>query len=137
MRLIQSIPALAIVIAVYNIFAFSGGMLDAESLLFSWVLPSEVEVFFNVGAAFAVAGLVALFFEILKAARAGTGSIVDHMLSTATFIVALIEFILVPACGTVAFFLLTMMALIDVVAGFTISILGARRDYSISRDGGF
>jgi len=135
MRMIQSIPILAIVIAAYNAFAFSGGMLDAESLLFSWVLPSKVEVFFTVGAVFLVAGLVALFFEILKAARAGTGTIADHMLSTAIFIVALIEFILVPACGTVAFFLLTMMALIDVVAGYTISILGARRDYSINRDG--
>ncbi|MGH6908071.1 MAG: hypothetical protein ACREDX_09475, partial [Aestuariivirga sp.] len=60
-----------------------------------------------------------------------------HMLSTATFIAAMIEFILVPVCGTVAFFLLMVMALIDVVAGFTISILGARRDYSVSRDGGF
>ncbi len=134
MRFIQSIPILAVVIAVYNLLAFSGGMMDAESLLFSWVLPSEVEVFFNVGAVFLVAGLVALFFEILKAARLGNATIVDHMLSTATFIVALIEFILVPACGTVTFFLLTMMALIDVVAGYTISILGARRDYSISRD---
>ena len=136
MRLIQSIPVLAVVIAAYNVFAFGGGMFDAESLLFSWVLPSEVEVFFNVGAVFTVAGLVALFFEILKAARAGTGTNIDHMLSTATFIAALIEFILVPACGTVAFFLLTVMALIDVVAGFTISILAARRDYSVSRDGG-
>lgn len=135
MRLIQSIPILAIVIAAYNAFAFSGGMLDAESLLFSWVLPSEVEVFFNVGAVFLVVGLVGLFFEILKAARMGNATIVDHMLSTATFIVALIEFILVPVCGTVTFFLLTLMALIDVVAGYTISILGARRDYSISREG--
>ena len=137
MRLIQSIPILAVVIAAYNVLALGGGMLDAESLLFSWVLPSQVEVFFNVGAVFLVAGLVALFFEILKAARMGNGTIVDHMLSTATFIVALVEFILVPACGTVTFFLLTLMALIDVVAGYTISILGARRDYSVSRDSGF
>lgn len=136
MRLILSIPALGLVIAAYNILAFSGGMLDAESLLFSWVLPSGIEVFFKLGDIFTVAGLAALFLEILKAARSGTGTIIDHMLSTATFIVALIEFILVPGCGTVAFFLLTAMALIDVVAGFTVSILAARRDYSVSRDSG-
>ena len=35
-----------------------------------------------------MAGLVALFFEIIKAARLGPGTIVDDMLSTATFIVA-------------------------------------------------
>lgn len=136
MRLIQSIPALAIVIAIYNIFAFGNSMLDAESLLFSWVLPSAAEVFFNVGDGFVLAGLVALFFELLKSARAGRGTIVDHMLSTITLIVAVVEFVIVPVCGTVAFFLLTAMALIDVVAGFTISILAARRDLSVNRDGG-
>lgn len=135
MRLILSVPILALVIASYGIFAFGGGMLDAESLLASWVLPSETEVFFKIGDVFIVAGLIALFFEILKAARSGAGTIIDHMLSTAVFIVALVEFLLVPACGTVAFFLLTVMALVDVVGGFTISILGARRDYSVNRDG--
>ena len=135
MRLIRSIPILAPVIAAYNIFAFQGGMLDAESLLASWVLPSEIEVFFKIGDVFIVVGLIALFFEILKAARSGAGTIIDHMLSTVVFIVALVEFLQVPACGTVAFFLLTVMALVDVVGGFTISILGARRDYSVNRDG--
>ena len=135
MRLILSVPVLALVIAAYNIFAFGAGMLDAESLLASWVLPSETEVFFKIGDVFIVAGLIALFFEILKAARSGAGTIIDHMLSTVVFIVALVEFLLVPACGTVAFFLLTVMALVDVVGGFTISILGARRDYSVNRDG--
>ena len=89
MRLILSVPVLALVIAAYNIFAFGAGMLDAESLLASWVLPSETEVFFKIGDVFIVAGLIALFFEILKAARSGAGTIIDHMLSTAVFIVAL------------------------------------------------
>ena len=135
MRPILGIPILAFVIAAYNVLAFQGGMLDAESLLASWVLPSETEVFFKIGDVFIVAGLIGLFFEILKAARPGAGTISDHMLSTAVFIVALVEFLLVPACGTVTFFLLTVMALVDVVGGFTISILGARRDYTVSRDG--
>ena len=135
MRLILSIPILALVIAAYNVFAFQGGMLDAESLLASWVLPSETEVFFKIGDVFIVAGLIGLFFEILKAARPGAGTIIDHMLPAAVFIVALVEFLLVPACGTVAFFLLMVMAFIDVAGGFTISILGARRDCTVSRDG--
>ncbi len=51
------------------------------------------------------------------------------MLSTATFIVAFIEFLLVPFCGTAAFFFLMIMSLIDVVAGYSVSILVARRDF--------
>ena len=136
MRAILSIPMLAIVILAYNILGLSGSMLQADSLLFDAVMPSGAEVFFMVGDVFTVAGLVALFLEILKAARLGNGTIVDHMLSTATFIVALIEFLLVPFCGTVVFFMLMVMTLIDVVAGFSVSIFSARRDYSVShRDG--
>jgi len=135
MRLLSAVPALAVVIIAYNLFSFTGGMFDAESLLFSWVLPSEAEVFFKVGDLFVMAGLVGLFFEIIKAARAGAGAIADHALSTATLIVALIEFLLVPFCGTTAFFLLLIMVLIDVIGGFATSLLATRRDYQISRDG--
>ena len=135
MRFIVSLPMLAVVIAAYNLLGFSGSMLQSESLLFETTLPSGEDIFFNVGHVFVLAGLVALFFEILKAARLSNGTIVDHMLSTVTFIVALIEFLLVPVCGTVTFFLLTAMALIDVVAGFSVSIFSARRDYSVNRGG--
>ena len=50
------------------------------------------------------------------------------------FVVALIEFIVLPGFATSAFFLITMMALVDVMAGFTVSIVTARRD--IGADGG-
>lgn len=135
MRAILSIPVLAIVILIYNLFAMSGGMLETESLVYDTVLPSSAEIFFKVGDIFVVIGLVALFFEIIKASRPAAGTVIDHMLSTATFVVALVEFLLVPFCGTVTFFLLTVMCLIDVVAGFTVSILSARRDLSVTRDG--
>ena len=132
MRNILSIPILALVIVAYNIFGATGSQIEADSLVLDWALPSGAAVFFKAGDIFVVAGLVALFFEILKAARASTSIILDHMLSTATFVVALIEFILVPFCGTVAFFLIMVMTLIDVVAGFSVSILGARHDFSVN-----
>ena len=136
MRYLLSIPALALVILVFNILGYSGQWMDAESLYLDSMLPSGAEFYMKVGDLFVVAGLVALFFEIIKAARLGAGTIVDHMLSTATFIVALVEFLLVPFCGTSTFFFLMVMALIDVVAGFSVSILSARRDYSISHNDG-
>ena len=138
MRYILSIPALAIVILAFNLLDYSGSMMDTESLYLDQVLPSTAEFYLKVGDLFILAGLIALFFEIIKAARLGAGTIVDHMLSTATFIVALVEFLLVPFCGTSTFFFLMVMALIDVVAGFSVSILSARRDYSVSHnnDGG-
>ena len=138
MRYILAFPAIALVIIAFNILGLAGQWMDSESLIWDGSLPSGAEFYLKVGDLFIIAGLVALFFEIIKAARLGAGTIVDHMLSTATFIVALVEFLLVPFCGTATFFFLTIMALIDVVAGFSVSILSARRDYSVSQndDGG-
>jgi hypothetical protein len=136
MRYILSIPALAVVILVYNLLDYSGSMMDTESLYLDQILPSTTEFYLKVGDIFILAGLIALFFEIIKAARLGAGTIVDHMLSTATFVVALVEFLLVPFCGTSTFFFLMVMSLIDVVAGFSVSILSARRDYSVSHNDG-
>jgi hypothetical protein len=136
MRHILSIPALAVVILAYNLLDYSGSMMDTESLYLDQVLPSTAEFYLKIGDMFVLAGLVALFFEIIKAARLGSGTIVDHMLSTATFVVALVEFLLVPFCGTSTFFFLMVMSLIDVVAGFSVSILSARRDYSVSHNDG-
>jgi hypothetical protein len=136
MRYVLSFPAIALVIIAFNILGVTGQWMDSESLIWDGVLPSDAEFYLKVGDLFVLAGLVALFFEIIKAARLGAGTIVDHMLSTATFIAALVEFLLVPFCGTATFFFLTTMALIDVVAGFSVSILSARRDYSVTHNDG-
>jgi hypothetical protein len=130
---IISIPTLAIVIATYLIMGASGGlMLDADA--YSATLASGESFTLRTGDFFTLAGLVALFFEMLKAARAGRGTILDHMLSTLVFVVALIAFLLVDYAGTPSFFLLTVMTLIDVVAGFSISIFATRRDFSMTRE---
>ena len=136
MRHILSFPSIALVIIAFNILGASGQWMDSESLIWDGVLPSGGEFYLKVGDIFVLAGLVALFFEIIKAARLGAGTIVDHMLSTATFIVALVEFLLVPFCATATFFFLMLMSLIDVVAGYSVSILSARRDYSVTRNDG-
>ncbi len=132
MSYIIAIPVLAIVIAVYLIMGLSGGML-LEADAFMATLASGAVFALRAGDVFVLAGLAALFFEMLKAARTGQGTIVDHMLSTAVFVAALVCFLLIETCGTSTFFILTVMALIDVVAGFSISIFAARRDYSIDR----
>ena len=132
MNYIISIPVLAIVIAAYLLLGAGAGlMLDADA--YSATLPSGMELTLRTGDIFILAGLAALFLEILKAGRAGRGTILDHMLSTAVFAGALVSFLLIAACGTSSFLLLTVMTLIDVVAGFSISIFSTRRDFSIDR----
>lgn len=134
MRFILAVPLIAVVMVVYTALALDPNF-SAGSAFMDMMLPSEAELFLTFGDIFVILGLVALFFEIIKAARLGPGTIVDHMLSTAVFIIGLIVFLLVPAFGTPAFLLLVIMALVDVVAGYTVSIFSARRDYSVNRDG--
>lgn len=133
MSYVISFPVLAIVIAIYLLTAAGGGMLlDGDA--FSMTLASGAEMTLRGGDFFIIAGLGALFLEMLKAARTGRSTVVDHILSTLVFVVALVCFLLVDFAGTATFFLLTIMALIDVVAGFSISLMAARRDLSVERE---
>lgn len=72
--------------------------------------------------------LLLLFFEIIKATRIGSSSIIDHLLSTFVLIAFLVEFLVVGYAAHAVFFILLVIALVDVVAGFSVSIRTATRD---------
>jgi hypothetical protein len=52
------------------------------------------------------------------------------MFSVLVFVAYLVEFLVVQPAATSLFFILMAISLIDVIAGFSISITGARRDVS-------
>lgn len=132
MKYIISFPALAIVIAAYLLMAAGGDMvIDGDA--YSMMLASGAEMTLRGGDFFVIAGLLALLVEMIKAARPGRIAVLDHSLSVVTFMVALVAFLLVDYAGTATFFILTLMALIDVIAGFAISLFSARRDVAIGR----
>ena len=78
-------------------------------------------------------GLVILFLEIMKSGRTSSGTITNHILSTVVLIIYIIEFIVVGVAAHSVFFILTLMALFDVIAGFSISIRAASRDISLGQ----
>ena len=80
-------------------------------------------------------GVLMLYLEVFKSTNTGMQSVVDHALSMAVFVIFLVEFLVVEACGTSTFFILGLMSLVDVVAGFTVSIAGARRDFTYGGQG--
>ena len=129
MRVLLALPLLLVVIIAYNVLAFGDpGGLDA--VVFTIPMISGAEVTFTGGNLLIAAGLVMLFIEVLKAARASDGTIVDHILSTLVFIGALVEFLLVRQAGTATFALIVGLCLLDVLAGFSVSIRTSRRDVS-------
>ncbi|WP_430514073.1 hypothetical protein [Pannonibacter phragmitetus] len=131
---ILSLPLTLIPLAIYNMAAFGFFGTPAGDPWFQPMLTVELVS----GARFSLVsgdlmilcGLVVLFLEILKATRTGTAALADHIFSMLVFAVYLVEFLTVPLAASSVFFILTVISLIDVIAGFTVSLTGARRDVS-------
>lgn len=77
-----------------------------------------------------------LYVELFKSTRTGVSSIFEHVLSMFVFIAFMIEFLVVEACGTSTFLIVTLLSLIDVIGGFTITISTARRDFGVGSHAG-
>ena len=126
-------PLLVITFAIYNMIAFlTPGLTWTASIatihLISgqdWTVTPE-----DIILAFAI---VLLGVEVIKATRMGIRGLMDHVLSMVLFIVMLVEFLLVPRAGTSTFFILMVISLVDVLAGFIITARTAQRDIQIDR----
>ena len=79
-----------------------------------------------------VIGLIFFFIEILKSTRTSNASVIDHLLSTFVFVAFLVEFLLVKGAAHSVFFTLMIITLIDVLAGFSVSIRAAGRDVNLN-----
>jgi hypothetical protein len=77
--------------------------------------------------------IILLPLEILKATRIGVRSVVDHVLSMTLFVIMLIAFLLLRQAGTSTFFLLMMISVVDVIAGFIVTLRTAQRDLTVER----
>jgi hypothetical protein len=128
--MIVSLPWIVLSLIAYNVIAFVTAT-PFDSVVF--VVPMLSGADWSVTLAdLVIAGtLFLLFIEILKATRTGGNSLVDHALSTIVFIICLIEFLVIPQAATSLFFIITLIALIDVIAGFSVTIRAARRDFSV------
>ena len=81
-----------------------------------------------------IVGLLALFVEVFRSTRTSTASVLNHILSTLVFVAFLVEFITVERAGNSVFFILMVMALLDVIAGFSVTIFTARRDLTVGEN---
>lgn len=131
--MLAALPLLVFVVGFYHLIVLIGvaGLGGITSVVLSLPLVSGATLALTTGDLLVLAGLVLLYIEIFKATRTSTASIVDHLLSMALFVICLVEVIVLPGFGTATFVILTLMTAIDVVAGFTVTISGARRDIGL------
>ena len=134
-------PLFALILIAFNVVVFGGDVFfGAEagqdvfnSTVASFQLMSSDVWKITLGDTFVIVSLLILFLEIVKATRTNQVAIMNHALSMLVFIVALVEFIVMEGFGNSTFFLIMAMSMLDVIAGFTITISTAHRDLGIGQ----
>ena len=102
-----------------------------ETQIFSVGMMSGGVWTMTVGDLLVAIALLLLFVEIVKSTRSNNASIVDHLLSTFVLVAYIVEFLLVRGAAHHVFFTLMMITLVDVLAGFSVSIRSAGRDVTL------
>jgi len=133
-------PLLSLPILAYNLLALTvaggfkgdGAPERMSAQLFSIRTASHTTWSVSLADLLLAGALVVLFIELLKSTTSRQVAIINHSLSMILFIVCLVEFLLIPAFATSAFFLLTLMVLLDVLAGFIVTIVASRREIEFS-----
>jgi len=116
MIIFKFIPLFAFILAAYWGLHQSGHFPDKlNDIIFGLRLPSGEEWAPTWGGLITVIGLITLYIEIFKSTRTSSISIVWTA----------------GEKGDSTFLLLTIMSFIDVIAGFTITISTARRDFGL------
>ena len=129
---LRALPLLAIALIIYNLIAFTGKPFDTT--LFGPIpMLRGGEFKFSWGDLVLLIAILTFFIEIIKSTFTGSAAILDHALSMVLFIVAGLEFLIVPQAATSTFFFIVLLCLIDVVAGYTIGMRAARRDISFGQ----
>ena len=138
--LFGAFPLLALSVLLYNILAltmmggFSSQTAQAALTTELFVIPmtSHGRWVVTLSDLMLTGSLVILFIELLRSTTSRRVAIVNHALSMGLFIICLVELLLAPAFATSTFFLLGVMVLLDVLAGFIVTIVSARRDIDYS-----
>ena len=140
MRVFTVLPLLLIPVVLYNVIAWSGSVVSdpsyvlarLDAVLLAIPMASGTTWIVTPAHALIAVCLLMLFFELLKSTGTGRAAVMNHAMSMVLFIVCLVEFLLFGAFATSVFFLITLMTLLDTMAGFIVTIASARRDIGVS-----
>ena len=140
MRIFTVFPLLTIPVVIYNLIALTGREFSTpeavrdrmNEVFLEMPMASGTLWLITPGHALISVTVLLLFFELLKSTGFGRAAIMNHAFSMVLFIICLVEFLLFPAFATSVFFLIMLMSLLDVMAGFMVTIASARRDFGVA-----
>ncbi len=140
--MLAAFPLLALPVLLYNLlmltisggFGGTGAAQRLASPLFTLRMASHSAWPVTLGDVLVAGSLLILFAEMLKSAGTRRIAILNHSLSMILFVICLVEFLVLPDFATSTFFLVSLMVLLDVLAGFVVTVIAARRDADFRAD---
>ena len=134
-------PFMAVPVFLYFLIALFSSGSDAagipnmlsrlDAAIFNMPMISGIKWQFRLGDLLMLIGLIMLSIEIVKSTSSKSTAIANHATSIGIMVVSLILFLAVGSFSTSVFFFLTMMCVLDVLAGVMVSIVAARRDFGV------
>ncbi len=122
-------PLLLIPVAICNIIVFLMPDLSLAGpvQLFSITLPSQDVLYISLKDVLVALSILLLLLEVMRAARPASKYFTDHLLSLLVFAGAAYEFAMLPKFGNATFFAITLVALVDFLAGVSLRARRPRR----------
>ncbi len=127
------VPVLIIPVIIFNFLALGGQAEGVLSVMPFGVIsmPTGGKWAFTLGDLLLAVSLVFLFWEVIRATSTKRESLINNVLSVGLFIVCLLEFVLLPAFAHSVFFIITLLTLLDAIAGSIVTAVTARRDFGV------
>jgi hypothetical protein len=125
--MMHAVPLTVLPLIAYNLVGYGLSGADPWAIeLYAVPMLSGARWSLRLGDLLVVFAIAMLYVEVVRAAAASRGAFVNRTLSVVVLVVYVAEFVAADVAADSVFFILTAIALVDVVAGF--SIRKARRE---------
>jgi len=131
--MLKAFPFTIFPLAAFNVLVFllPDRLPDWSAEQFSIDLFSAEQLTLTAGDLMVLFGLLFLLIEMLRAASASQGAIANHVASVIVLLVYVGELLVIPEAANPTFVILTAIALVDVLAGITVTARVVVRDVNI------
>lgn len=125
------IPLMGIVFVIYAVITLTNPAAVWSHSVAQFTLPSGGMINLTVSYLFIAFALFVLFIEIVKSTSSSPQAMVEQALSALVFVFYLLSFLLFSFAAEATFFILMIISFVELLAGFIIMTVVARRDVSI------
>ncbi len=126
--MLRNIPFTIVPLVVFNLVILFSEPTVWDNVIFTLPLFSGVDWPLRVGDLMVIVGLLALMGEVFRATSMARNAVTNHLLSIIVLIIYVIEFVVLGDAANSTFFILTIIALIDVLTGVVVTLRLATRD---------